>query len=41
MMKAVEILIMIAAWLIGAGGFFAILWSNWQPDPETVAALLF
>ena len=41
MMKAVEMLIMIAAWLINASGFAAILLSDWQPDPETVAALLF
>ena len=41
MMKALEMLIMIAVWLIGAGGFVAILFSDWQPDPDTVAALLF
>ena len=41
MMNAVEMLIMMAAWLIGAGGFVAVLLSDWQPDPETVAALLF
>ena len=40
-MRTLEALVMIAVWLIGAGGFVAVLLTDWRPDPDTVAALLF
>ena len=40
-MRLVEMVVMIAVWILGAGGFLAVLLTDWQPDPETVAALLF